>query len=470
MEFLKVILRNKRNKIILGLLVVSYSMLLVLPFLQTLRTNPFVMESNLSSLDALRSILLFVLDSILTLTLTVWVFGILGVIFLKRRLTVLKRMLGMSVLFMTLLSTTLIAPIGAQENPERELPLVKKVFIITFDGTRADVFWEHATWIINHKNESTWAYRIVCEYPTVTYPNHESIATGAWPQIHGVEANSQWISTATSLLRKFRQPRMDDIFDIADTYGIMTALFLAPPVLLGIMGNSHTYKKAVSDSNDSMTSAINYIKAHATEIDSKGFLAMIHLVDSDTTGHAFGSNSLQYAAQIKKQADLVGDLYSTIIDLGWENDSIIIVTADHGFYGFKHLNVWPPLVADIPLWMWGKPIRKNFQLGGGRLVDITPTVAFILGIPTPSGSIGVPLLRALDEDFVKSIRGDVNLSDLAIEKLSEGLFRTYLDILLWGFIDLSMLWSSFILVYSNLLLIKEVSRKSRELRIRTEKG
>ena len=304
----------------------------------------------------------------------------------------------------------------------------------------------------------------------VTYPNHESIATGAWPQIHGVEANSQWISTATSLLRKFRQPRMDDIFDIADTYNIMTALFLAPPVLLGIMGNSHTYRKAVSDSNDSMTSTINYIKAHATEIDSKGFLAMIHLVDSDTIGHAFGSNSLQYAAQIKKQADLVGDLYNTIIDLGWENDSVIIVTADHGFYGFKHLNVWPPLVADIPLWMWGKPIRKNFQLGGGRLVDITPTVAFILGIPTPSGSIGIPLLRALDEDFVKSIRGDINLSDLAIEKLSEGLFRTYLDILLWGFIDLSMLWSVFILVYSNLLLIKEVSRKSRELRIRTEKG
>ncbi|MHA1617485.1 MAG: alkaline phosphatase family protein [Candidatus Njordarchaeales archaeon] len=441
------------------LIILSYTLLIVLP-LSLQFGDVFRLENNLALADLARSSLLYLFDTFLLLFVTVVPIGLLVIAGSRRRL---KR-LGVLLIVLLLVSSTVPFSThgGTQILQTRKPPLASKVFIITFDGTRADAFWEYATFIINHRNESAWAYRIVCTYPTITYPNHVSLFTGTWPQIHGTEANAGGeYSSVQFILRKYRPPREEDIFEVAERYGILTAIFAAPTNLASILGASNTYRRTGGLGAEMMNDAINFIETHKDDIEKNGLLAWIHLVDPDEAGHQAGSDSTLYHSTIRRMAELVGELYQKIHDMGWENDTVIIVTADHGMIGQRHFGVWPPLVADIPLWMWGAPFRHGVELGGGRIIDIAPTVAFILGVPPPKQSKGIVLYRAFNETYVKSIRGDnIDLEAEALSALKHALRIEYLEILKWGVLCVTMMWSVFLsLIYA----LKYFRKLRREL-------
>jgi len=264
------------------------------------------------------------------------------------------------------------------------------------------------------------------------------------------------------MLRRYRPPIAEDIFDVAEEYGIKTAIFSVSPTLAGILGSSNTYRVTGYFGQQTIDKVLEFLNENEADIDVHGLLAWIHLIDPDEMLHEFGVDSTQYASAISLMADQIGRLYNKIHELGWENDTVIIVTADHGAVGRRHYGVWPPLVADIPLWMWGRPFRRNLELGGGRIIDIAPTVSFILGIPAPKQSKGVILFRALDEDYVASIRGQLDLDKLAQSNLKRALLDEYLEILLWGIADLTLFWITLWLIITLFKNMKLLAKKERE--------
>ena len=459
------ILRTFKGQRLLWAVIISFILLIVTPGL-SLIGSAYTLENNLSTMDVTRSSLLFIFDSLLLLVIVLVPMGLLLLATIKRRLKVIQKISVVVIVVILLITPSIFYANsqGIRVKQDRETPLVNKVIIITFDGTRADAFWKHADFIIKHKNESAWAQRIVCTYPTVTYPNHISLFTGTWPQIHGTESNPTEYRSIQFMLRKYRKPVVEDIFEVAERYGIVTAVFSAPETLASILGGTNTYRVSGGNGRILLDKAIQFLENNKGEINRNGLLAWIHLVDPDDIMHQYGTSSIQYFSTIKAMAELVGTLYQKIYELGWEKDTVIIVTADHGAVGNRHYGVWPPLVADIPLWMWGQPFKRGFRLGGGRIIDIAPTVAFILGIPPPSKATGIILYRAFNETYVDMIRGDINLEKLALTSLNKALWSEYLEVLLWGVLDLIMAW---ILIIEIMYLFKNLRillKKEKELK------
>lgn len=460
-EFLNIM---KKNKVLL-VVIATYLIILISPLL-SFSNNVRILENNVTWLDLSRSSIIFIFDSLLLLFLIIVPFGTLLLLAMRRRIKVIKKL--MVIILIIIVISSSIIPSGTPLHSEqtRAKPLAKKVFIITFDGTRADTFWKHANWIIEHRDMGSWAKKFVVTYPTVTYPNHVSLVTGTWPQVHGTESNVRKYRSIQFMLRVYREPRVEDIFDVAERYDILTAVFTPAATLASIIGGEKTRRITnVGYGQETMQAAINYISNNKAEIDDRGVLIWIHLVDPDETLHQYGVDSIQYRSAIRAMADQVGLLYESINSLGWENDTVIIVTADHGAIGNRHYGVWPPLVVDVPFWIWGRPIRKGFELGGGRIIDIAPTVAFILGIPAPSRATGIVLYDVFDEDYVRSIRGEnIILGELAYRALIKAFWDEVIEIYFWGLISLSMAWIIIIEIKYLLNTLRELAREEKKLK------
>lgn len=430
-------------------------------------------EVNLMNADLTRSSILFVLDSTLSAFLVLFPLVIILDILIRYKLKKRAQLKTIAVLGLLLLPSVVIGPMSRPiyNNIEYDgslgAPLAKYVFIITFDGTRADVFWQVAQFFIDHKNDSVWADHIVCSYPTITYPNHVSLVTGTWPQIHLTQNNPPrtefgTVRYASLLLRKYHEPVVDDILEIASREGFMTGVFVAPSSMAKIIGGSSAYKSYGEGSQGTMDNVIQYLQNHLSEIKANGFVSLIHLVDSDSMLHSYGVDSSQYRSAISKQANLVKNLYNNLISLGLADESVIIVTADHGGINRQHYNVWPPLVAEIPLWMWGKPFKKGYKLSGGRIVDIAPTVAFILGIPKPDKSIGITFYSALNATIVKSIRGEnIDLDAMESKEIDWAIGIVYNEIVLWYIIVVFLIWLLLALV-ADVLATRKKLKKERK--------
>jgi predicted AlkP superfamily phosphohydrolase/phosphomutase len=82
-------------------------------------------------------------------------------------------------------------------------------------------------------------------------------------------------------------------------------------------------------------------------------------------------------------------------------DTVVLVVSDHGFqfrdYGFNHYDDGRGNVKAPPgvLFLWGPPVEPGTRLQTPTLFDITPTVLYLMGIPSGRDMDGRVLTEAL---------------------------------------------------------------------------
>jgi ectonucleotide pyrophosphatase/phosphodiesterase family protein 5 len=75
------------------------------------------------------------------------------------------------------------------------------LLIVSFDGFRHDFFTKVTTPGLNRfKSDGTHAPYVRNVFPTKTFPNHHSIATGLFPESHGVLGNEVYDSSLKKVL------------------------------------------------------------------------------------------------------------------------------------------------------------------------------------------------------------------------------------------------------------------------------
>jgi predicted AlkP superfamily phosphohydrolase/phosphomutase len=57
---------------------------------------------------------------------------------------------------------------------------------------------------------------------------------------------------------------------------------------------------------------------------------------------------------------------------------------------------------DGVLMMSGGPLRKEFAFEGARIIDVAPTVLYLMGLPVPDDMDGRVLVEAMEEEFVET--------------------------------------------------------------------
>ena len=126
-------------------------------------------------------------------------------------------------------------------------------------------------------------------------------------------------------------------------------------------------------------------------VEKKPVLCFIHIDALDHKGHAHGQGSPEYYAELPLVDERVHQIVEGVKKAGIYDDSIIILTSDHGHYGTGHGGT-TMLEMETPFVIWGKGVKKNHEIKETVLeYDIAATVAKVFHLNVPQSWRGIPM-------------------------------------------------------------------------------
>lgn len=213
------------------------------------------------------------------------------------------------------------------------------VVMLSMDGFRWDYPDRVATPNLDHiAQHGVKSHSLKPCFPTKTFPNHYSIATGLYPDNHGIVNNS------------FYDPLMDAIYAIrnreavengafyggepiwvtAEKQGITSASFFWVGSEAPVQGIRPTYWKRY-DGTVSYTARIDTVIAWLSlPAPKRPRLITFYMDEPDGLGHTFGPGSPQVDSAVTVLDSLVGVLLNKLESLPHYHQINLIITSDHG--------------------------------------------------------------------------------------------------------------------------------------------
>jgi predicted AlkP superfamily pyrophosphatase or phosphodiesterase len=254
----------------------------------------------------------------------------------------------------------------------------KRVLLISLDGLDArylrepDKYGLKIPTLRRLMSDGVTALRgVVSVYPSVTYPNHTTMVTGAQPLRHGIFANEVFNPSApmSNAWAWFaREIRTDTLWDAAKREGLSSAMISWPvstgagdwnvpeiwklgtspsnfPATLaemtahqrpaGLMAevlqhNPAVYSKVTRDEGDDMrTGFAEYIIEN-----KKPQIVLVHLFDLDHFQHDYGPFTPEAVAALEKSDAYVARLLAALDRAGTRAETAVVITSDHGFRAY----------------------------------------------------------------------------------------------------------------------------------------
>jgi predicted AlkP superfamily pyrophosphatase or phosphodiesterase len=181
------------------------------------------------------------------------------------------------------------------------------------------------------------ARSLIPVFPTLTFPNFYTMATGLYPEHHGIVSNTM----VDSALGRFtlrdrtamRDPRWwggEPIWVTAVRQGKRTATFFWPGSDVVIGGVRPTWYKvfdAAVPNADRVTQVLDWLSLPAERAPS---LITVYFGDVDDAGHQFGPDAPETAAAIARVDSAVGAIVNGLRQRGLEERVNLVVVSDHG--------------------------------------------------------------------------------------------------------------------------------------------
>ncbi len=303
--------------------------------------------------------------------------------------------LGLSVAAIALLILAYVARVMRPSNrfskfhkPDTGAPLVQRVVVLNIDGARKDVFDSLNLPTFNRlKAVSAWhPTGLETVYRALTNPAFASIFTGTIPTIHGVRDNNFGQTIITEGLPD-----------------------LVSAIAYGSMHVKHFCKKywetkivslprhSIYGCDDIMVDWLKDDLLHRKEVR----LFVADFSEADFLAHAYGSTSKNYKEALQRIDLRIGNLIDWMEDEGLMKDTAIVICSDHGIAAIDHSYLLAKSERVVPFLLHGPGIKKGYQIPRpGKIMDISCTIAYLLGIRYPYDSRGQVFTDALENsDF-----------------------------------------------------------------------
>jgi len=263
---------------------------------------------------------------------------------------------------------------------ERPRPKINHVLIISEDGLRADaVATLHLKWHDLLRKRGSYSDHALTIRDASTLPAHASMLSGVEPKKHGLTWNS-WRPREGYI-------KAPTIFTHAQEAGLSTAFFtgknklrhIVPPGAVGVYERPGYYCKKVAEE------AASYL---TTE---KPALAFVHFSDPDELGHSKGWMSPAQKHAIVHSDECLGIIYEALERSGLIDNTLIIVSADHGGHNRVHSGA-KKIDREIPWIACGPGVREDYVMVGDTVstLDTAATALYALGLPIPTSIEGKP--------------------------------------------------------------------------------
>ncbi|NQV16243.1 alkaline phosphatase family protein [bacterium] len=225
-------------------------------------------------------------------------------------------------------------------NPYKsKIPDKQYVIMLSLDGCR----WDYPQ-IANMPNLESIARRGVKleslqpSFPSKTFPNHYSIATGLYPDHHGIVQNSFYDPVMDAYYNQRDRSAVENgdfyggepIWVTAEKQGLKTASFFWVGSEAPIGGVYPTrWKKYDHDFNYEarVDSVISWLKLPEKE---RPRLITWYYPEPDGVGHRFSPDSPEVKEKLEYLDSLIGDFLSKLSKLPIADQVNVIITSDHG--------------------------------------------------------------------------------------------------------------------------------------------
>ncbi|MGL2988305.1 ectonucleotide pyrophosphatase/phosphodiesterase [Flavobacterium sp. RSSA_27] len=172
-------------------------------------------------------------------------------------------------------------------------------------------------------------------YPTKTFPNHYSIATGLYPDHHGI-VNNAFFDPKTKQQFTLRTAAKKDpqfyggtpIWYLAEQQGVKAACFYWPGSDTGAMSPS-TFKEydATVSYETRIATVLHWLQLPEAE---RPHLITLYFDQPDTTGHDFGPLSEENREMVVQMDAIIGQLEQQLAKLPIADEINLIIVSDHG--------------------------------------------------------------------------------------------------------------------------------------------
>ncbi|MDR1381790.1 MAG: alkaline phosphatase [Tannerella sp.] len=229
--------------------------------------------------------------------------------------------------------------------------------------------------------------------PSSSAVNWASMFMGAGPELHGY---TEWGSKTPELLSRvtgknnifptvfqlFRDKYPDaETGCIYDWEGIK---YLVDTLSLNYCEQSPDYNVVPEGLRDM---AVRYITG------KKPDFAAIIFDEPDHVGHGAGHDTPEYYATLTRLDGYVGKIIEAVKMAGFYDETIFIITSDHGGTGKGHGGK-TMLEMETPFIISGKNVRKGLLFDESMMqFDIAATIACIFDLPQPQVWIGRPMIQ-----------------------------------------------------------------------------
>lgn len=308
-------------------------------------------------------------------------------------------------------------------------PHIKHVVVIGFDGLSPDGL--KSTKLPNFDkliNEGASTMHARAVLPTSSSTNWASMIMGAGPEQHGITANSweknNFVLPPVIQSEDFLFPTIFNLVNTKIENAEIGAIYHWDG--FGRLFEKSAVDYDVNSKTEEETAKIasEYIIAH------KPTFTFIHFDHIDHAGHEYGHGSLEYYKAIEKADYLLGQVMEAIVLSGMINETLVIVSSDHGGIGKGHGGESLQEI-EIPFILWGKSIKENFKIiDPVYQYDNAATVAFAFGLKLPMACIGKPVKNAFigfnesnEYPIAKRLKEPVILPKAVLAKKAGALFN-----------------------------------------------
>ncbi len=266
-----------------------------------------------------------------------------------------------------------------------QLPGLTHVILISLDGARPDALLQVDTPYIDslvERGAVDWEAQTI--FPPSTMPAHTSMLTGLNVEKHGIDWNeyrSTPIAVPTILL-------------LAEEAGFPTAM---------VVGKEKLQQFHQSEAIDFTFARIGdrSVVDRALELLDEGYeVLFVHFPNPDFFGHSTGWMSGIYLYELGNTDRQIGRILDKLDELGITDETLLIITADHGGSGISHgLNI--PENRTIPWIMAGPGVEPGTVLTEAvYTTDTAATILWALGLPLPEDLDGEPVYQAFSETAI----------------------------------------------------------------------
>jgi predicted AlkP superfamily pyrophosphatase or phosphodiesterase len=213
------------------------------------------------------------------------------------------------------------------------------LILVSFDGFRWDYPSEELTPNLNMiESDGVKALSLKPSFPSNTFPNHITIATGLYPQNHFIISNNiydkfrnEYYSIGdTQAVRNPKWYKGEMIWETARRQGVITASYFWPGSEMNLEYRRPNYFEYYEHNRDYFTRVDGVLNWLKLPYGNRPRFITLYFDLVDTYGHRYGPKTIETNNAVGFVDSVLGYLMSGLKNIGLKDSVNLIVLSDHG--------------------------------------------------------------------------------------------------------------------------------------------